>query len=304
MSARLAIVTATLDYERALTCMASWFDTTHAPVDLYLVQQARDQRDWVRAGTNMSGGTSFDYHTREILGVVPAFNLGVKQALHDGAEIIACLHDDLEIQQPRWDDTVVQLFKACPRAGLVGFGGAKGLGADELYKAPYHPMQLARQNFRSNMRDAEAHGVRSEMAEPVACLDGFSQIGLASFWKGLYPTPNDRVHPGLWNPPSDPWNNLFDLMEQWGVVHHFYDGMLGCFAKRLGYMTWYLPVACHHFGGRTAVADTRYHEWAAKQNPLAHDVGTGAPTPGDQVFWTRAHQIGYDQFRDVLPIRV
>jgi hypothetical protein len=245
----------------------------------------------VRGGTNASGGTSFDYHTREILGVVPAFNVGVARALHDGAQIIACLHDDLLIEQDGWDETVVNLFKACPRAGLCGFGGARGLGSDDLYKTPYQPMQLARQGFRSNMRHAEAHGIRSEVAEPVACLDGFSQIGKREFWEGFTERTlrTGEGHQILLNGEE---TNLFAVMEAWGMIHHWYDGALGAFAKRLGYMVWYLPVACHHYGGRTAVADTRYTEWAKTQ-----------VTDGDAGFWEAAHRIGYAEFRDVLPIR-
>lgn len=302
MSARLAIVTATLDYPRAEACIGSWYRHAADAIDVYIVGQTAGRGDWEAIAHQKNGGTTYGYKSLEILGVVPAFNVGVQRALEDGAAIIACLHDDLEIEQGGWDDTVVNLFKACPRAGLCGFGGAKGLGSDDLYKAPYHPMQLARQGFRSNMRHAEAHGIRSEVAEPVACLDGFSQIGKREFWEG-YTERTMRTGAGHQMLLNDQQTNLFAVMEAWGVVHHFYDGMLGCFAKRLGYMGWYLPVACHHYGGVTAVTDTRYHEWAAKQTPLAHDAGTGAPTPGDQVFWTRAHQIGYDQFRDVLPIR-
>lgn len=285
----LAIVTATLDWNRALACVTSWRERAAGPVGLYTVHQGMGNADWVRKDG------AYLYMTREIVGVVPAFNIGVTRALHDGADIIACLHDDLLIEQDRWDETVIQLFKACPRAGLCGFGGAKGLGADDLYKVPYQPMQLARQGFRSNMHHAEAHGIRSEVAEPVACLDGFSQIGTRDFWEGL-PCVNGPVR-RVQGYKAEP---LFQIMEDWGVVHHFYDGMLGCFAKRLGYMTWFLPVACHHFGGVTAVADPRYHAWAdAATRGLNVDA-----TTGDQHFWTQAHQIGYYQFRDVLPIRV
>jgi len=40
-------------------------------------------------------------------------------------------------------------------------------------------MQLARQDFRSNLREAELHGIRSLKAERVICHDGFSLIGRA-----------------------------------------------------------------------------------------------------------------------------
>jgi len=264
---------------------------------MYVVCQAGERRDWeVLARIPHAGGhhTIYTHTVREILGVVPSFAIGVARALSDNAAVIAAFHDDLLIEQDGWDEDVVRLFKACPRAGLVGFGGAKGLGSDDLYKSPYHPMQLARQGFLSNMRDAEAHGMRSEAAVPVACLDGFSQIGLREFWRGVPYNLEVGLPPSMEDVPV--WNNLFTLMKRWGVIHHFYDGMLGCFARRLGYLVWLLPIKCHHYGGRTAVADARYLEWANAQHPPDG-------TSGDQMFWTQAHQIGYTEFQDVLPIR-
>lgn len=296
MSARIAIVTATVDGDRAQACLDSWRLNATQPLDVYAVVQGGMNREWeCRVATKQ--GRTYVRESREILGVVPAFNLGVQRALEDGAPIIACLHDDLLIEQDGWDEDVSRLFKACPRAGLCGFGGAKGLGSDDLYQTPYQPMQLARQGFRSNMRDAEAHGIRSEVAEPVACLDGFSQIGLRDFWAGKRRDTAERRQDAFETP-------LLQQLQAGGVIHHFYDGMLGCFAKRLGYQVWYLPIKCHHFGGLTAVADPRYHEWANRYAQATDRLeGIAEEGTGDQVFWLRSHQIGYTHFRDVLPIR-
>ncbi|HEY9015251.1 MAG TPA: hypothetical protein VIM84_09335, partial [Gemmatimonadales bacterium] len=93
--------------------------------------------------------------------------------------------------------------------------------------------------------------------------------------------------------PPRPQGNLFAEMASWGVTHHFYDGMLGALAARLDWEVWFLPVRCRHFGGQTAVGDAGYAEWAKTQHP-----------DGDQGFWQDAHRIGYDRFRDVLPLRV
>jgi hypothetical protein len=82
-------------------------------------------------------------------------------------------------------------------------------------------------------------------------------------------------------------------MFQWGITHHAYDSALGAWAKRLGWEVWMLPVRCTHFGGRTAVGDPRYAEWAETVVP-----------GGDATFHTMAHQIVYEQFRAELPIRV
>lgn len=287
----LAVVTATINLERALPCLESWRDRSSGRVLYYIVEQGGAPEPW-RQFDQTDQGIGMACRSPEILGVVPAFAIGVRQALQQGAEVIACFHDDLEIQQDGWDQDVLRLFKACPRAGLCGFGGARGLGDDLMYHAPYAPMQLARQSFGSNMRDAEAHGVRWESAQPVACLDGFSQIGLANFWRGV-----ERQYELV--SPDAGWN-LFTAMQDLGVVHHMYDGMLGCYAKRLGYQTWFLPVRCHHHGGLTAVADPRYHDWATAQLSTTQRPNYST---GDQYFWELSHLIAYQEFRDVLPLR-
>lgn len=288
-----ALVTATLDLERSRACVDSWLTRATMPPHVYTVLQASSETkvEWAGRWSTLIG-------VPEILGVVPAFAVGVQRALDDGHTVIGCLHDDLEIDQQGWDTDVLHLFKACPRAGLCGFGGGKGLGSDDIYQTPYNPMQLARQGFRSNLRSASQHGVRGLVAEPVACLDGFSQIGTRGFWLGR--TFSDQG----FGERKIRESNLFAEMQSWGVTHHFYDGMLGCFARRLGYMVWYLPIACEHYGGRTAVGDARYAEWATQFDDGYHDdQGYHETARGDQALWQIAHKIGYSEFRDCLPIR-
>jgi hypothetical protein len=282
---RLVIVTATTNPARALSCFRSWGD---API--VAVANNCDPFSppfpWLGAAP-ISWLSSATY-----LGTVPAFRRGVDFALaHTDAEVIACLHDDVELFAGDWAERVLRHFDRQPACGLAGFGGAIGLGDSAIYQKPYDPMQLARVGFRSNMRDAELHGVRSLLTEQVACLDGFSQIGRREFWEGALADGHDDDrsvdfdNSGL----ARPWTAL----EALGVMHHFYDGMLGCLAKRYGWETWYLPSGCHHYGGRTAVGDQNYQAWAKTQCE-----------GGDHGFWEAAHRIGYEQFRDVLPLRV
>lgn len=277
----LAIVTATLDLTRALDCVLSWLRQARTDVRLVVVQQGATD-------LSLALPRFTCVHAPEILGVVPAFALGVQKALEEGADIVACLHDDLLIEQDGWDLAVQQAFNH-PTVGLVGFGGALGLGDADLYRKPYDPMQLARKDFVSNMRDAEAHGRRVTTTTRVSCLDGFSQIGRREFWLGQHRTRME-YHDSA---GSGPYANLFSIMQELGVRHHWYDGALGCYATRLGWETWMLPIACHHFGGRTAVGDARYQEWARTQTPA-----------GDAGFWEQAHKWGYGYFRDCLPLRV
>lgn len=304
---RLAIVTASIDLLRAAPAIRSWLELAEQPIDLYTVRQTVQRADWQRTPTpvleSKLAHRAFIYDSRPILGVVPAFAIGVQQALHDGHQIIACLHDDLEIEEQGWDETVVRLFKACPRAGLLGFGGAKGLAESDIYQTRYNPMQLVRKEFISNMRHAEAHGQRVEVACPVAVLDGFSQVGLAEYWRGV---PHLLLRKGPDSIESVPApTNLFAVLAKLGVMHHAYDAALGAYAKQLGYQVWYLPIKVHHHGGLTAVADPRYLEWA-RANYSYEDLerpekGT---LEGDAAFWEKSHRVVYELFRDVLPIRV
>lgn len=267
---KLVVVTATTNVERAEDCIASW---GHVPI---VVQH--------------NGGAAF---SGQYLGSVRAFEAGVNLALTDypDADLIACLHDDLAIHDVDWVGRVCRYFADHPAMGLAGFGGAIALGDPDLYQKDYDPFQLARRGFRSNLTDAEAHGLRRLYPERVACLDGFSQIGRRAFWEGKKAYYPGNIITGLdaQAPLPRPWTVLADL----GIVHHFYDSALGCLAARAGWETWYLPIACTHFGGRTAVADAGYQAWANAQ-----------PQGGDHGFWREAHRIGYEAFRDVLPLTV
>lgn len=259
----LCVVTATTNLEKSRDCRASWGD-----VPTFVV----------------NGGGHGRYK-----GTVPAFREGVDAALADprSFDLIACLHDDLEITDPYWPETVCGYFAQNPKMGLAGFGGAVGLGDDDLYQQEYRAESLARKGFRSNLVDAEAHGMRSLLPERVACLDGFSLILRREFALGR--DYEAQGGPADENTNLRPWTVLQDL----GMIHHFYDGALGCLAARYGWETWYLPIACRHYGGRTAVGDPGYAAWAAQQRQ-----------GGDHGFWREAHRIGYEAFRDVLPLRV
>jgi Glycosyl transferase family 2 len=274
---KLSIVTASTDLRRAESCIRSWRDTTVTDPEIIVVLNTSEHHavDMVRVFRL----TMID--RPDFLGTVPAFALGVEHATGD---VIACLHDDLAITEQGWDDKVLEHFRRHPSCGLAGFGGAIGLGAEDMYQKPYDPMSLARRGFRSNMVGAELHGIRSTLPERVACLDGFSQIGtkdfFAGFQQGMYDTPVT---------PEPVWQQLVKLK----IRHHGYDGMLGCLAARLHWDTWYIPVRCHHYGGRTAVGDSNYAAWARTQHE-----------EGDQGFWIESHQIWFDHFKDVLPLRV
>lgn len=286
MTLPLAIVTATTHVNRARSCVESWIN--HAVgielIPLFVIHNGPEP---VHRELGLPG-TVIWLHREEYLGSVPAFRIGVDAAIAAGAEVIACLHDDFEILEDGWDQKVIRAFRRNPSMGLAGFGGAISLGHEDMYRKPYDPMSLARGGFRSNLVDAEVHGVRSLLSEPVACLDGFSQIGRRQFFDGL-----DRLHHTNANYVYDPAKRPWQVLEDLGIVHHLYDSLLGALAARLGWETWYLPLRAQHHGGRTAVGDAGYGDWAKTQIE-----------GGDHGFWQKAHQIGYEAFQDVLPLRV
>lgn len=288
------VVTATTNPARALACLRTW-----DPATIVVVVNGPAVKyppEFVKEYTSLP--------VEHYLGTVPAFRHGIDyvlEALPD-ADPIICLHDDVEIADPEWLRKVVRAFEARPAMGLAGFGGAIGLGAETIYQMPYSPMQLARIGFRSNLTDAEVHGIRSTLPERVACLDGFSQIGRRQFFEGwvaanlphtftdpLTTDAIDQIVQRVNTVDGRPWTYL----EEHGFVHHFYDGALGCLAARAGWEAWYLPIRCKHLGGQTAVADVGYQAWAKTQIP-----------GGDQGFWEQSHKHGYELFNDVLPLRV
>src|SRR5215510_5984385 len=105
--------------------------------------------------------------------------IGSYQELYEAArhtsDVLAYIHDDVIVRERGWDERVLREFED-REVGLVGFGGAKQHGSDDLYKTPYQLTQLARYGYLSNVDDAESHGGRFTESTDSAVLDGFSLI--------------------------------------------------------------------------------------------------------------------------------
>ena len=65
---------------------------------------------------------------------------------------------------------------ADPEVAVASFCGALGHGTDDIYNGPYDYRQLARQDFISNMKDAERHGKRVLSPCDVAVVDSMAII--------------------------------------------------------------------------------------------------------------------------------
>lgn len=267
---KLAVVTASVDPDKTRTWWSSWGTHAQEPYELiHVINTPGGKSGSYEMLTQRGSLVVVQYST--VLGPVPAFQAGVIRAAQRGADVIACLHDDLEIREDGWDRKVIEHFDSHPDCGLAGFGGAKGLGEDGIYEHEYKPQDLVRKDFISNMEGAELHGRRVTEATEVACLDGFSQIGRAA-----------------------PLIRAFRRLRNLGVVHHAYDSALGAYFRAWDWKVWMLPIRCHHAGGQTAVGDVRYQEWLASRGS------------SDQAQWEISHRLLYNdlQHLEVLPIRV
>jgi hypothetical protein len=271
MTDELVVVSATANPEKTLKYWSSWRKTVANPFRLVMVVGGKGTNPETIAKMDEVNAQFEDGDSiimRDLDGTIPAFFSGVLEASKNGVpEIIACFHDDLEILEKDWDKKLLGVFEN-EKVLLAGFSGGTGLGSVDIYDTPYSPYQLARQDFVSNMKDAEAHGRRSTDVERIACTDGFSIVGRGDFILECYTAAREL-----------------------GIVHHAYDSLFGGWCYKAGYEARMVPVYCHHAGGVTAVGSEAYQKFARSRNP-----------GGDGYFWEQAHKIMYEEMRGVLPI--
>jgi GT2 family glycosyltransferase len=199
------------------------------------------------------------------------------ELLKEEAEVLVYVHSDVEIQDEEWVARILAEFQADPLVGVVGFGGAIGIGRDDIYRTPYHLLQLIRLAYRSNTTDAENHGDRFTGDCDVATLDGFCLAVRRSVLDKSNVQENDGMSGG--------WPTL-------SLPFHNYDNWICLRAQQLGYKVRMVGVRCTHFGGGHSTKK-------AWQEAAVRDFGkTDAEIHRD------SHLYLYEQFRDILPVRV
>jgi hypothetical protein len=186
-------------------------------------------------------------------------------------EILCYIHDDFHLLERGWDTRVEEIFRADPRCGFVGFGGATGYGSCDIYKAPYALHQLNRQDFWSNMEAAETHGRRTSVDMPIVYADGYALAVRRSLL--------DKI---------GGWSGIFRF------PHHGYDAYLACMSRRHGYTAWLAACRVAHGEGGWGAG--------AREHPLYKQVA--AAHGGDVALHAAVHRFIYDEFRDVLPVRL
>ena len=195
---RLVLCVATRRWSGWADCMASWMATSNLG-HRYQIVPDKD--------------------------VLPAY-----QELYESTyePILGYIHDDLVIREKGWDERVLREFDN-PRVGLVGCTGALGHATPTLYEVPYHLPNLARQNFLSNMRDAEKHGARFTGERDVAVVDG-----MALFVR----------------------RSILDMVCGWLLARPYgywlYSEFLCCETRRQGYRIRLVGIDVDHLGGKSS----------------------------------------------------
>lgn len=221
----------------------------------------------------------------ENVGAPAAFHLLWEMAREQHPEVsperhlICYVHDDLKVLESGWNKRVERLFGSHHRAMLAGFAGTTGLGHGDIYKEPYDLTQLSRQGpLLSNLLlHAEFHGRRVTKEQQVAFVDGYAMVLRRSFL--------DERYGWSWWPPE--------------CIHHSYDYGIACMVKRHGGETWLVPV--HHDHGVPDKITHGRHAGTAG-NPIYLELAK--KYGGVAEVHARGHRFVYDEFRDVLPIRV
>lgn len=209
-------------------------------------------------------GFSIHRNFPENIGLVAAYQQQYELNRY-GDDILAFVHDDVQILEP-FAERIEAEF-ADPQVAIVGMGGAKGIGVDDIYKRPYAISQLQRIGYRSNQTDWEIHGARETGACDVAVVDGFFMAVRTSFL--------DQIGGWKWFPHR----------------FHMYDVALCLMAHRHGWKVRMVGVSVTHHGGGTSTTADYVQD--------CRDRGTSV-----EAEHTEPHVWCYNEFRDLLPLRV
>ena len=207
------------------------------------------------------------------IGLVPAYQALYERHREDAgltSAVVLYMHDDVTIPEQDgefWAFKILAEFDNDPHVAIVGFGGAMGIGTDDIYKTPYRIQQLIRQDYYSNQTDWEIHGKRETGSRQVAVVDGFAMAVRTKFL--------DEI--GGWS-----WMK---------TNFHCYDTAMCLMAARRGWKVRMVGVACTHHGGGTSITP--------EYLTFCRERGTTAEREHQE-----PHRWEYEKFRDVLPLRI
>lgn len=266
---RLSIVT-TMCGAAEITCR--WFDETYASCvtdpEVVLVENGSTDEESALVAAHIAehfprAHVMRHVASREPLGSTAAFNVGLALATGD---VVALLHNDLMAREQGWDGCLIDFLAEVPDAGVVGFHGAQGLGAMDIYRTPYRLEQLARWNCWSNLEDWQEHGKHAPAPLPVAVVDGLAICCRRADFLG--------------------WGGLDEGLGP----HHMYDNDICLTAMAAGKVNYVLPIRARHLSGQTA-------NYPRYNDAFAH-LG------GDAGIHRTAHERFYRKWQGRLPVFV
>jgi len=174
---------------------------------------------------------------------------------HSDADILAFFHSDFFVYDKDWVDKVLKEFERDSKLGMIGFVGAKGIGADGgrigtmsnfqgkiIESDPYitSPDNTIDVKNKWGGSPAEIHGARITSVVYSGVVDGCSMILRK------------------------------DALEDIGFrdnicIHHFYDKIISCQLIEKGWKICTYGISCDHISGQTANTQDKYQlavkEW-------------------------------------------
>ena len=202
------------------------------------------------------------------------------------ADVVAFLHSDLMLCEQGYDKRILQAFEDNPKLGLVGFvgsdeidqAGGRGAGTTSNFQGMQHQHQSAHGNLSVwNGSGAQAHGKRNDGLTKAAVVDGCAMVFRRSVLEQIKQRPEF--------PP-----------------HHFYDRLLSCETRELGYEVAVLGIACDHISGQTVNAEDAYalmaKDWALKNIKDWAGVTNAQGVSWDTVIYQEAERQWLAEYRD------
>jgi cellulose synthase/poly-beta-1,6-N-acetylglucosamine synthase-like glycosyltransferase len=221
------------------------------------------------------------------IGVYPTFWWGLKEATGD---VLAFLHSDMIVTEKDWDKRVLQAFSD-QKLGLLGFIGSneidrfggRGFGTTSNFQGDSYINSDGigiKMGWKGS--PASAHGKQDAGYSRAAVIDGCAMIFRRSVLEAIKQRENF--------PP-----------------HHFYDRLLSCETRELGYEVGVLGIECDHISGQTVNVEESYNDMA-KDWCESHGIGRLPEDHNwDTVVYKTAEHAWLSEYRDIkhfIPCKV
>lgn len=254
-------------------CVSFFLSHSRGPVNLLLIDNGSDES--CKDKILQSNAKFKNYHDircirfEDNIGVFPTFKAAFTYLKDTDIEWFFFTHNDVVMCEIGWDEKLDILLSKLKNPGVCGFFGATQLGTSDIYRTPYHLMQLQRWDCWTGLTTIRYGGLllQKEFKE-VAVLDGFALI------------INRKVLERICNDES---LNGFP-------VHHMYDNLICIESHFAGFKNYVLNFNCDHLGGRTSC----YND-----GEYAKQFGTT-----DFEIHRMAHEMFYERYRGRLPVRI